>query len=413
MSGTGRKLRMGMIGIGVGGAEILPAMDGSPEIELAAGADIVPATRAAFVERYPKARVYDSAEALCKDPEVDAVWISTPNRWHAPHAILAAQHGKHIVLEKPMALSMDEARQVVAATDAAKVHLMAGHTQAYTQPIRAMRRIIASGRLGKLCALHLWTYSDWMLRPRTPDELDERQGGGVPYRQTPHQIDTVRLLGGGLVRSVRGTTGNWHPERPAPGYYTAYMEFEDGTPCTIMHNGYGYFVTEELVPWSRGYIRYTADERVEVRKQLLAGTREEEADKQAMRIGGKDEKRIFGELFGKQAWSPFDLGLVVATCERGDIRHSRFGLFIYDNEGVHEVDLNATGGVEQRRAELTEIYEAVVLGKPLFHDGRWGMATLEAGLAIMQSGRERREIALQHQVAVPADYDADLEVPYL
>jgi phthalate 4,5-cis-dihydrodiol dehydrogenase len=51
-----------------------------------------------------------------------------------------------------------------------------------------------------------------------------------------------------------------------------------------------------------------------------------------------------------------------------------------------------------------------VLGKPLFHDGRWGMATLEVRLAMMQSARERKEIMLTHQVAVPPDHDADLEI---
>ena len=67
-------------------------------------------------------------------------------------------------------------------------------------------------------------------------------------------------------------------------------------------------------------------------------------------------------------------------------------------------------GVAQRRAELEELYDAVVLGKPLWHDGRWGMATLEVCLAMMESARERKEIVLQHQVPVPDGYDADLVV---
>ncbi len=95
--------------------------------------------------------------------------------------------------------------------------------------------------------------------------------------------------------------------------------------------------------------------------------------------------------------------------ERGDMRHSQHGLFIYDDDGLRDVPL--TGGRAGRRAELAELYGALVEGKPVFHDGRWGMATLEVVLAIMQSGRERREIMLNHQVAVPEDYDADLEDP--
>ena len=70
-------------------------------------------------------------------------------------------------------------------------------------------------------------------RPRTPDELDVTQGGGIPYRQGPHQIDTVRLLGGGMLRSVRAQTGWWMKERTIPGYYSAFMEFESGLPATI------------------------------------------------------------------------------------------------------------------------------------------------------------------------------------
>lgn len=413
MSAKQRILKVGLIGIGLGASEILPAFDATDKIELVAGADLNATVRHAFKERYPGATLYETAEALCADKNVEAVWISTPNRFHGPQSILAARHGKHVVVEKPMALSLAEAEEMVTTAERHKVLLMAGHTQSYTLPIRCMRRIIASGKLGKLRAVHLWTYSDWMLRPRSAEELDPEQGGGLPYRQTPHQVDTVRLLGGGMLRSVRGTTGRWHPERPIAGYYSAYMEFEDGTPCTIMHNGYGYFVTEELIPWSKGYIQYKPDERVAVRRKQLAGGRDEEAEKQAMRVGGSEHERAFTQLFSSRTWSPVDLGIVVVSCERGDMRHSRNGLYVYDNDGIHEIDLKADLSAGQRRAELDEFYDAVVNGRRMFHDGKWGLATLEAGLAITQSGRERREIMLKHQIAVPDDYDSKLSVPYL
>jgi len=275
-----------------------------------------------------------------------------------------------------------------------------------------MRKIVKSGRLGGLRAIHLFAYSDWMLRPRTPDELDPNQGGGVPYRQGPHQIDTVRVLGGGKLRSVRAMTGQWMPERPIAGYYTAYLEFEDGTPSTIVHNGYGYFLGAELVPWGESRQRYTMEERVRVRKELQTGTRNEEQDKQDLRIGGAAEENTFRQSEQRRPWVPEDMGLLVVSCERGDLRHSKFGVSVYDDEGLHEIDLspNREMGVGQRRAELEEIYEGVVRGKQLFHDGRWGMATLEVCLAMIQSAKERREIMLTHQVAVPDDYDAELEI---
>jgi len=410
--GAVRQLKLGIIGVGVGAAEILPAMEAMDEIDLMAMADINAQTRERFHQRYPNARIYDSADKLVADPDVEAVWIASPNRFHGPHTILAAEHGKHVVVEKPMAITIEEAERMVETAAKNNVKLLAGHTRSYTIPVRAMRKIVKSGQLGGLRAIHLFAYSDWMLRPRTPDELDPNQGGGVPYRQGPHQIDTVRVLGGGKLRSVRAMTGQWMPERPIAGYYTAYLEFEDGTPSTIVHNGYGYFLGAELVPWGESRQRYTMDERVRVRKELQAGTRNEEQDKQDLRIGGAAEEGTFRRSEQQRPWVPEDMGLLVVTCERGDLRHSKFGVSVYDDEGLHDVDLspNREMGVGQRRAELEEIYEGVVLGKPLFHDGRWGMATLEVCLAMIQSAKERREIMLTRQVAVSDDYDADLEI---
>ncbi len=393
-----RKLKLGIVGIGVGASEILPAMEATPNIELLAGADVNPRVRETFEKRY-HARTYDSVEKLCDDPEVEAVWISTPNKFHAPHTIVAAERGKHVVVEKPMAISLKEAEGMIAAAEKNKIKLICGHTQSFGPHIRTMRRIIRSGELGRLCAMNVFAYTDWMLRPRTPEELDIAQGGGVPFRQGPHQIDTLRLLGGGMVQSARGATGQWFRGRPIPGYYAAFLEFEDGTPATLVHNGYGYFLAAEMVPWGSNRSRYTYEERSAIRKQLLDGTRNESADKDAMRIGGAEEGRLFRNRGERRPWTPNDLGVLIVSCERGDIRQSQFGLFVHGDDGVKDVPIEEGGA--SRRAELEELYNAVVLDRPIRHTGPWGMATLEVCLAIMQSARERREIILSHQVPAP------------
>src|SRR6266571_6322828 len=406
-----RRLRIGMIGIGVGGAEILPAMEALETIELFAGVDVVQATLDRFQKRYPAAKTYGSAEALCRDPDVEAVWVSSPNRFHAEHTILAARSGKHVVVEKPMAVTLADAARMVEAADKHSVKLLAGHTRAFTLPIRAMRKVIESGTYGQLRALNIWSYSDWMLRPRTADELDLAQGGGIPYRQGPHQVDTVRLLGGGQLRSVRAQVGQWMKERPIPGFYSAFMEFENGTPAAISHNGYGYFMGAELVPWGEDRQRYNASQRASIREQLRAGTRRETDEKQALRIGGAQEREIFRRN-EPEPWVPEDMGMAVASLDRADVRQSADGIYIHSDAGKQEIDIIAGRqmGVGQRRAELEELYDAVVGGKPVWHDGRWGMATLEVCLAMMESARERQEIVLQHQVPVPDGYDADLVV---
>ena len=406
-----KTLKIGMIGIGVGGAEILPAMEAMDSIELVAGADIVQQTLERFKERYPWTRTYQSAKELCEDPNVEAVWVSSPNRFHAEHTILAAEHGKHIVVEKPMAISLAEAERMVEAADKHGVKLLAGHTRAFIMPIRAMRKVITSGKYGQLRALNIWAYSDWMLRPRTADELDVNQGGGIPYRQGPHQIDTVRLLGGGMLRSVRAQIGDWFTPRPIPGYYAAFMEFENGVPVTIVHNGYGYFLGAELVPWGEDRQRYKADERASIREQLRGNKRDETSDKQALRIGGSQEAAIFRER-GERPWMPEDMGLAIASLDRADLRQSKFGVYIHSDEGKRDLDVVAANetAITQRRAELEELYQAVVNGQPLFHDGRWGMATLEVCLAMLESARTRQEVLLKRQVPVSEDYDKDLQV---
>jgi phthalate 4,5-cis-dihydrodiol dehydrogenase len=371
-----------------------------PEMQLVAAADLNPRVLSTFQHRYG-AKTYNSIEKLCADPNVEAVWVSTPNKFHAPHTIMAAEHGKHVVVEKPMAISLAEAEKMIQIAEKNKVKLLCGHTQSYGPHIRTMRKIIRSGELGKLCALHVWAYTDWMLRPRTAEELDINQGGGIPYRQGPHQIDTLRLLGGGIVRSVRGTVGQWFAGRPIPGYYSAFMEFADGTPATLMHNGYGYFLASELVPWGNQNSRYTEAERAAIRKSLVEGTRNENADKDEMRIGGSFEREIRDRSKPKP-WLPNDLGILIATCESGDIRQSQYGLYVHSDEGTKDVPLMGGGG-PSRRAELEELYNGVVLDKPIRHSGPWGMATLEVCLAIMQSAKERKEIFLSHQVPAPED----------
>lgn len=412
-----KTIRMGMIGIGVGGAEILPAMDSTPGIELYAGADINAVTRERFQARYPEAKVYDSIESLCADPDLDAVWVSTPNRFHAPNTIYALEHGKHVVVEKPMALSIEEADAMNEAAVKYNRILTAGHTDSYGLHNRAMRRIAMSGRLGHLSSLQGISFSDWIVRPRSAEEQDPAQGAGVVWRQTPHQVDTMRLIGGGLVRSVRGTTKADVSYRPFTTFYSAYLEFEDGTPAYVFHDGKGYFFTGELLNGQRNS-RYSDEQRKELRRAMSAGMRDDEADKQALRIGGENAGNQFRErdagARGPRLMGNPDAGMILVSLERGAMRAGQHGVYVYDEDGQHDVDLSAnnTGG-GGRQGELVEFRKAIVEGKAPFHDGRWGMATLEVALAIMQSAQERREIMLSHQVAVPDSYDAELIVPYL
>jgi len=399
----GRELKLGIAGLGVASTLFLPSIERYAKAKIAAAADLRRAALDAFQARYG-GRTYGSVEQLCRDRDVDAVWIATPNQFHCRHSVMAAEAGKHVICTKPMALTVAECEEMCNAADRAGVKLLCGQTWSMSPDIQAMRRIVASGELGRLIAINVWFSTDWLIKPRVREELDEALGGGVVYRHAPHLIDTVRLLGGGKLRSVRASVGRWMKERPCPGNFSAYLEFEDGTPATIVYSGYGYFDTSELT-WGIGNRMYGEAERVRVRRALHRGEADQEAAKEILRFGaGAPNLESLGvgaavaPTVGTRAKIPW-FGLTVASFERGDIRQSPNGLYVYADEGRREVPV--VGGRDSGLLEVKELYEAIAEGKAIVHDGRWAMATLEVGNAIVQSARERREILLTHQVSLP------------
>jgi phthalate 4,5-cis-dihydrodiol dehydrogenase len=328
---------------------------------------------------------------MCRSQDVDAVYIATPNPYHAEHAITAAQNGKHVLVEKPMALTLDDCDRMIAAAEKNRVKLMVAHTRSLNPPIRKMREIISSGRLGRTIQINTWRYSPWLLRPRLPAEVDTRLGGGVCYRQAPHQVDIVRLLGGGLVKSVRAIAGRWDPKNDTEGNYSAFVEFEERTAATMVYNGYGYFDDAELVraPGANGNNSPAGQKlRNAARDGLL--TKEDARSGLAFEIEGLSEERNSGQPF---------FGLTLASCEKGDLRQSQNGIFIYDENGASEVPCPEWRG--PLVVELEEFHKAVAADTVMPHDGRWGKATLEVCLALLQSSREKREIHLSHQVPSP------------
>jgi phthalate 4,5-cis-dihydrodiol dehydrogenase len=420
-----KKINIGVIGVGVGGLEIIRSAVQAPDtINLVAGCDVVEVTRQKFKDRFPETNVYATVDEICADPNVDAVYIASPNRFHAEHTITAARAGKHVLIEKPMAISLAETEKMVEECEKAGVKLVCAHTASFGLPYRTMRKVITSGAIGELKSITLLAYTDWMLRPRTEDELDFAQGGGVPYRQGPHQIDSVRLLGGGMLKSVYATIGQWMPERSIPGYYNAHFKFESGVVATALHNGYGYFTLGDINGPSEG--RSSIESTVAIRKQMRDGTRNEAQDKQDMRIGGVVEVKQFEAAkregpgrgnFGRQIKrergdrrglnDTGDPGTIIVTCERGDMRIGSEGILVYDDNGVHEVT-----GVSQTnaRGEIHEMYEAVLHDKPIHHSGRWGMGTAEAIFGMVESSQTGKIIELTHQIPVLPSYDDDLEL---
>ena len=389
-------LRVGVAGLGWAANEILVALNDAAEARLVAAADPRENARNTFCAQYG-GRGYGDIAELVTDPEVDAVWIATPTHLHCEHAVMAAESHKHVVVEKPFAVSLAECQQMIEAAANKYVVLISGGVRRFDPAIVEMRRVIESGRLGRLGALTSWSYTPWMVLPRERHEVDTRVGGGLIYNQGPHVIDALRMLGGGLVKSVRGITGQWMPERPCPGYFSAMLEFADGTPATLAYDGHGYVLGWEFVPWGETKSRMGAAEAIRAfRRQLRIATADERQAREHLRFGGGDQSTLVAA--GDGGWIPGDAGLIVAACEKGDVRQSRSGLFVYDDFGRHEEPLAGPGS--SRQNELKELCHSVRGAERPLHDGAWGMATTEVLLAIMESAESHTDVALRHQVSV-------------
>src|SRR5689334_9008781 len=144
-----RGLRFGVVGLGRGSSGMIVALARHAGASIAAAADLRPEPRERFAHDF-EVPTYARAEELCASPDVDVVYVATPHQYHAEHVIMAAEAGKHVVVEKPMALTLAECDAMIAATERNRVQLVVGHTAGHNPAVKHMRRIVASGELGRL-----------------------------------------------------------------------------------------------------------------------------------------------------------------------------------------------------------------------------------------------------------------------
>jgi len=386
-------LRLGVAGLGRAFMLMLPTLRADPRVRLVAASDPRDEARRRFLADFG-GRAYEGVEALCADPDVDVVYIASPHQFHAEHVVAAARHGKHVLVEKPIALTLAECEAMIEAARRAGTVLLVGHSHSFDAPILRTRALISGGSFGGVRMIHALNYTDFLYRPRRPEELDTKQGGGVVFSQGAHQVDTVRLLGGGKVRSLRAQTGAWDATRPTEGAYSALCTFEGGAFATLTYSGYGHYDSDELCEWI-GELGYRKDlssygsARTALRKVATAA--EEAALKNQRAYGAANESDRKPDAYNQ-------FGMVLVSCERADLRPLATGVMVYGDERAW---LEALPAPAIERAEvIDELYGAVVDGRPPIHDGAWAMATLEVCLGILESSHSGREIQLHHQVEV-------------
>ena len=382
-------MRIGVAGLGRAFTLMAPTFAADARVALVAAADPRPEARAQF-ERDFRGRAYATVEELCADAAVEVLYVATPHQFHADHARLAFAAGKHALVEKPMALTLDECRAMVDAARAAGRHLIVGHSHSFDAPIQRTRELIASGAYGRLRMITALNFTDFLYRPRRPEELDTTRGGGAVYNQAAHHVDIARLLAGGRAKSVRAQTGAWDPARPTEGAYSALIAFEDGAFATITYSGYAHFDSDEFTGWIGEGGQKKDPAAYGAARRALTG--DEMQVKNARNYGGAQYAKAHAALAHQH------FGVLIASCEHADLRPLPEGVWIY-TDGERRLEALPSPKV-QRSEVIDELYAALVDGRPPQHDGAWALATTEVCLAILQSAAEQQEITLRNQTAL-------------
>jgi predicted dehydrogenase len=182
--------------------KVIPGIRRAARNEIAAIASRDGETARRVADRLAIPRAHGSYEALLEDPDVDAVYIPLPNHLHAEWSIAAARAGKHVLCEKPLALTAADAARMIEAAEAAGVHLMEAFMYRHHPSWVAVRELVASGRIGTLTAVQSWFgfHNDDAANIRNIRDF----GGGALYDVGCYCVNLSRMLFGGEPVRIEG-----------------------------------------------------------------------------------------------------------------------------------------------------------------------------------------------------------------
>lgn len=245
-----RKLRVGIIGSGgIAQGPHAEAWNGHPDAEVVATCDVDPAKAQALAEKTGAKNVCTDFKELVRLKEVDIVDICTPNKFHTPAALAALNAGKHVVCEKPLAVTTKEVRQMGELADRKKLKLMTAQHQRFRAESVACKRFVDDGALGRPYHAHVVTMRR-NLQPVAPGFIKkELSGGGVCMDMGVHTLDMalwllgfptpVRVTGATACNfakgdSIPGGWGEWNRDiYEVEDFASAFVTFDNGMSLVL------------------------------------------------------------------------------------------------------------------------------------------------------------------------------------
>ena len=185
-----------------------------------------------LAQKHGAPKAYDSVEEVLRDDEVDAVYIATPVYLHAEQTIQAAEHGKHVLCEKPMAMNPEEAQRMVEACDANGVKLMVCYYQRFNRRHQKIKELLTAGAIGQVTAARVTSSG---LSPDSPDSWRQKpqlSGGGNLIDTGSHCVDLLRYLIGDVKRVSAMVSTNVF-EYAVDDTATMLLEMEGGAHAVV------------------------------------------------------------------------------------------------------------------------------------------------------------------------------------
>ena len=188
-----KKVRIALIGAGYISDYHARGLQSLPDVEIVAVVGLPIEAAKDFAQKYKIKEVTTDALSLTKREDIDAVIISTPNKYHAPYAIEFMSNGKDVFIEKPMAMNSAEGIEVMNAAQKNERIVLVGHMWRFDEEAQFVKKVVDSGKLGKIVktkgyGIHEnWGPDGWFTQK-------EIAGGGALADMGVHAIDTIRFI---------------------------------------------------------------------------------------------------------------------------------------------------------------------------------------------------------------------------
>jgi predicted dehydrogenase len=238
-----KKLNWGLIGAGdIARKRIAPALRDLPNCNLVSVSRSRSELAEEFAREFGAPKWFADWGDLIKDPEIDAVYLATPVFLHAEQTIAAAEAGKHVLCEKPMALNVKECDEMLAACSANNVKLGIAYYRRFYPVIARIKEIIESGAIGRVSIVQINAFEYF-----EPDENNprrwliekEKSGGGPLMDFGCHRLEILHYLFG-EIKQIRSIISNRIFEREVEDTATVLLEFETGVNAilSITHSSF-------------------------------------------------------------------------------------------------------------------------------------------------------------------------------